>query len=304
MSEIPPSRLLAASLPLPVRRHGFRTVWPARRILRGKATLGLAPVFEGILRLSRAEARRLDAEALFADRLVQLEWLALLRRSHRAIRADMRSVAIPDAGLIASVAAGAKPVLLAPLHMGCFALPFAALIDRFFPGRPMLILRAREDRPVETAVMRRIGELGVDMRFLNVRNRQDFLGAIRFARAGATIVSFIDLPASYGAPFQTTLFGRPVQLALGIDQLARLTEATVLPLAITSSLGGDVIHAGRPFEVADNAPDTRRQVADIVRRHIERSILRAPEQWFMWPRLDEYLHDAETSHNAMSGANA
>ncbi len=289
--EVPRPQVLAAKLPLPIRRRAFRGVWPARRLVHGRPTLGLAPVLRHTLRLSRAEAERLDAKALFSDRLVQLEWLSLLVRSRRAIRADMRCVTMPEHGTIEAVAAGARPVILAPMHMGCFALGFATIIDSFFPGRRMLILRAREDRPIETAVMRRIGELGVDMRFLNVTQKKTFLEAIRFAREGAVIVSFIDLPGSYGSPIETTLFGQPARIALGIDQLARLTEATVLPLAITSGLGGDTVHAGRAFEVAENSPETRQRVCGIVRRHIEDSILRAPEQWFMWPRLDEFLSE-------------
>lgn len=294
MIEVPRSQAMAARLPLPIRRRAFKAVWPARRLRHGRPTLGLAPVFERTLRVSRAEARSLDAEALFSDRLVQLEWLSLLVRSHGAIRADMRRVAMPERRLIESIASGDKPVILAPMHMGCFALAFAAIIDTLFAGRRMLILRNREDRPVETAVMQRIREVGVDMRFLNVNRKQDFLKAIRFAREGAVIVSFIDLPGSYGAPFDTTLFGQPARIAMGIDQLARLTEATVVPLAITSTLAGDTIHVGQPFEVADSHPETRHRVAEGVRRHIERSILRAPEQWFMWPRLEEYLCEPVT----------
>lgn len=292
--ELPRAQALAAGLPFALRRRGFRALWPARRLRHGRPTLGLAPVFERILRVSRAEARRLDAEALFSDRLVQLEWLSLLTRSHGAIRADIRRVALPERGLIEAIAAGTRPVILAPMHMGCFALAFAAIIDTLFTGRRMLILRNREDRPVETAVMQRIREVGVDMRFLNVNRKQDFLDGIRFARAGAVMVSFIDLPASYGAPFDTTLFGQPARIAMGIDHLARLTEATVLPLAITSTVSGDTVHAGQPFEVADASAETRRRVAEGVRRHIERSILRAPEQWFMWPRLDEFLCEPAT----------
>lgn len=289
--EVPRSLALVAGLPLVLRRRAFQSAWFARRLRHGRQALGLAPVFERTLRVSRAEARRLDEAALFADRLVQLEWLAVLTRSHDALRADMRRVAIPERKLIETLASGAKPVILAPMHMGCFALAFAGMIDALFAGRRMLILRNREDRPNETAAMQRIREVGVDMRFLNVNRKQDFVDAIRFARAGAVIVSFIDLPASYGAPFRTTLFGKPAEIALGIDQLARLTEATVLPLAIASSVAGDTVHAGQPFEVADNSPETRRHIGESVRRHIERSILNAPEQWFMWPRLDEFLSE-------------
>ncbi|WFT77435.1 hypothetical protein QA634_19055 [Methylobacterium sp. CB376] len=143
--------------------------------------------------------------------------------------------------------------------------------------------------------MRRISEIGTDMRFLNVRDKQDYIDAVRFARAGAVIVSFVDLPASYGGPVDTTLFGRPARLAMGLDALARLTEATVVPLAVRSRLDGDVVAPGRPFEVAESGPEAKARVTDLVRRHIEASVLAAPEQWFMWQRLGEFLAAPEAA---------
>lgn len=291
MIEISRSDAFVAGLPLRIRRGLLRASWRARRLSRTPPGFGLAPVFESLLRVPRAEAARLDGEAVYADRLQELEWLALLNRPHRDIAADLRRLRVAGRALFERAATGGKPVILAPIHMGCFVLPLAGLIHNTFRGRRMLILRAREDHPLETRVMERINEAGVEMRFLNVRDKQDYIDAIRFARTGSVIVSFLDLPASYGVAADTTLFGRPVRLGLGIDGLARLTEGTVIPLSVTSGVAGDELHASEPFEVADNAPETRRGVVDRVRRHIEASVLRAPEQWAMWPRLDEFLID-------------
>ncbi|GJE78206.1 LpxL/LpxP family acyltransferase [Methylorubrum suomiense] len=306
MIEVTRKQAFVAGLPLPARRRVLRASWRARRILpgtlQGSGRMGIDTVLERTLRVSRADSLRLDAEAVFSDNLVELEWLALLNRSHDDIRDDLRHVRIPDQGLIERVAASGRPVILAPLHMGCFALPFAGLIHAVFRGRRMLILRAREDHAIDTQVMQRINEAGVEMRFLNVRHKQDFIDAIRFARSGSVIVSFLDLPASYGVAADTTLFGRPARLAMGIDGLARLTEGTVLPLCVTSDVQGDTVHVGQPFEVADNSVETKRRVTEDVRRHIEASVLRAPQQWYMWPRLDEFLSDApDPVHDRSAG---
>lgn len=291
MNDVTPLQLRVAALPLRLRRRALRTLWLAQRVTRRLPARGVAPILRQTLRLPRAEAGRLDAETAFSDDLYGLEWLSLVTRSHADIVADWQSVRFADPELIRRVASSGKPVILAPLHMGCFALPFARLIHDFFRDRRMLILRAREDRAVETRVMHRISEMGMEMRFLNVRDKQDYIDAIRFARTGSVIVSFVDLPASYGGPVETTLFGRPIRLAMGIDSLARLTEAAVLPLSITSDCAGDTVRCGQPFEVADSGPETKARVTNLVRRHIETSVLTAPAQWFMWPRLHEFLHE-------------
>jgi KDO2-lipid IV(A) lauroyltransferase len=174
--------------------------------------------------------------------------------------------------------------------MGCFALPFAKIMRDHFSDRPMLILRAREDRPEETEAMRRISEIGVDMRFLNVADKQAYVDGVRFARAGAVIVTFVDLPASYGGAVSETLFGRPAQLAMGLNSLARVIGADVVPIAVNSSVRGDVVKLGRPFECFATGPAEKMRVAGLIRRHIEQSVLAAPEQWHMWARLDEFYN--------------
>ncbi len=48
--------------------------------------------------------------------------------------------------------------------------------------------------------MERITEFGMPVRFLTVTDRAGYLPAIRYARRGAVIVVFADLPPRYGKP--------------------------------------------------------------------------------------------------------
>ncbi len=251
--------------------------------------LGLGQVLTYAIRVSSVEAARIDAEVQFQDLLSTLEWAAVLRRSKSDLICDIQTISFDNSSLLKQLSQSRKPVIFAPLHMGCFALPFAKLMFEYFADRPMLILRAREDRPEETLAMQRISEIGVDMRFLNVGRKQNFLEAIRFARAGAVIVTFIDLPASYGSPASVSLFGKPAGLAMGLPSLARVTGASVVPLSVQSSVNGDVVRIGRPFESYETGSVEKARVADIVRRHIEQAVLANPDQWHMWPRLNEFL---------------
>lgn len=285
----------ASRLPLRVRRPMLRVACGLERLARAPKPTPAGEEMRRTLRMASRDAARIEHEIAFINRLYDLEWKAVLDRKVEDLAEDSTHLTISDRPFIQQLAAQAKPIILAPIHMGAFALPFARLVRDLFPGRPMLILRAREDREHETKAMRRVSEIGTQMRFLNIRDKDNYFAAVRFVRDGGIIVSFIDLPGSYGGPTHTNLFGRPIQLAVGIDSLARLTEATVLPMAVSSSLNGDRIDIGQSFEVAERGAEERLRVTNLIKHHLEQSILRAPHQWFMWPRLAEYLVPASYS---------
>lgn len=278
-----------ATLPLYWRRRVVRTVWRTQCLTGRAARFGLAPLFRSVLRMPWTEAMRLDREVAYQDMIAAAEWATLLRRSRAAILRDTDRTVIRGRAVLEQLARTHQPIILAPLHMGCFAMPFARIMHDIFIDRSMLILRTRDDLPEDTAAMRRIAEIGIDMRFLNVREKQNYVDAVKFARAGAVIVNFVDLPASYGGPAPVELFGLPARLAMGIGSLARLTEATIVPVAVHSSMAGDVVEVGRPFQSLETGSDEKARVADLVRRHIETSVLAHPEQWHMWTRFGEFL---------------
>jgi KDO2-lipid IV(A) lauroyltransferase len=276
-------------LPLRTRRRALRLVWNTVRISGKLQVFGVENVLKYVLHVSSAEARRIEHEIVYQDMIAIAEWGAVLKRSRLGLERDLDTISFPDREVFEQASRGGNPVIFTPVHMGCFALPFARIMVDHFADRRMLILRAREDRPDETRAMQRISEFGVEMRFLNVNEKHKYLDAIRFAKEGAVIVSFADLPASYGGPARVNLFGKPIQLAMGIGALARLTEATVIPMAVHSTASGDVVRVSRPFETWQKGAQEKARVASIMQRHIEDAIRDTPEQWHMWPRFNEFL---------------
>jgi KDO2-lipid IV(A) lauroyltransferase len=278
-----------ARLPLPMRRAAVVGAVRAGLVLGRLQTFGAAPLLMSCLRLPQREALRLDRDMVVHDWLASMEWLALLSRSAPQLRRDIARVRVDDEDMLIRLAERGKPILFAPLHMGCYAFGFARIMERYFKGRRMLILRARDDREIETRVMQRVSETGCDMRFLKVADKRDYAKAIRFARAGAVIVSFVDLPASYGGPTDVELLGHPATIGMGVDSLARTCGATVVPVSVSSGIGGDTVHVGRPFEVVESGLHEQQRVARIVRRHIETSVAAHPAEWHMWTRFHEFL---------------
>ncbi|GJD60654.1 LpxL/LpxP family acyltransferase [Methylobacterium frigidaeris] len=300
--HIPWTYARLASLPLAWRRRALRALVTGRRLLARDGGERFAATFESVLRLPRREALRLSRAAAHHDVASEIEWCALHKRPVDAIQRDIERVQVADPAVMERIAATGRPVILAPLHMGAYVLCLATLMVRHFPGRPMLVLRQRDDMGMETEVIERLREVDVDVRFLNVSQRADFLSAVRFAQKGAVIVVFCDLDPSYGAPAEMPMFGLPFRFAFGTDTLARLTGATVVPIATTMDDNGDTVGLGQPFEVRGQAAEERAKGADIMRRHIQAAIAARPEQWHLWPMLADYLpSSARVQDNSPAG---
>lgn len=279
-----------AALPLPLRRRLLRTIWQGGALVRpGMARFGIEGLIGRSLRTGRGDARRIDREMHFHDKLQDLEWVAAAFRSKDEMISEAGSIAVEDVGLFARLAATGEPVILAPIHMGNFPLGLAHLLHRFFDGRRLLVLRAREDLPVWDVAMRRLGEVASELRIVNIADKASFVEAMRFARnKGAVTICFSDLPATYGTPAEVELFGEPASIAFGLDALARMVKGVVVPVAVQSAVDGDLVVAGQPFEVETNSQGERARLAGLMARQLERFVYAAPAQWHMWTRLHEF----------------
>src|ERR1700753_2644298 len=132
-------------LPLRVRRRVLRVWWSAARSTGRLPDFGLDDLLKYVLHLSNAEARRVAQEIVHQDLLAGVEWSATLRRSPRGFAGDLATVSFADREIIEQASRARNPVIFAPIHMGCFLLPFARIMLDHFSDRRMLILRAKED---------------------------------------------------------------------------------------------------------------------------------------------------------------
>jgi KDO2-lipid IV(A) lauroyltransferase len=282
--------LSLARLPVPLRRRFLRVGWRLTLPFR-QVGFGLEPILEDSLRLGSSAARRIAVEHDFHDQLQQLEWLASSRRPEDAMVAEAHRITVDDPSLLERIAGSTQSVILAPLHMGIFPLGVSYVLWKYFRGRRLLVLRAREDHEINNLAMERLKWISSEIRILNTRNPAEFMDAMRYARQGAVVVSLIDLPRSYGVPAPVSLFGMPSAIALGLDSMARMLRAVVVPMAVRSHLDGDEVMLGQPFEVAETDPATRAELATDIARQIEGFVRRSPEQWHMWTRFHEFYLD-------------
>ncbi|GJE19360.1 LpxL/LpxP family acyltransferase [Methylobacterium marchantiae] len=279
---------LLGRLPLASRRRALRTLWRVALPFRADVGFGLERVVEKYLKIGAGPARRLALEHDYQDTLLVMEWYASISRNRQQLIDDCSGTRVSDPALVERIAASGDSVILAPIHMGIFPIGITYVFWKYFAGRRLLVLRAREDLPENNAAMDRLREVAGEFRILNTRNEADFIDAMRFARKGGVVVSLLDLPETYGSPADTTLFGEPAAIALGLDAMARMLKAVVLPMTVHSLPSRDEIVFGQPFEVSANSPEERRSLARAIGRQIEGFVAIAPEQWHMWTRLPEF----------------
>jgi phosphatidylinositol dimannoside acyltransferase len=279
---------LLAHLPLGIRRPALYALWRMGLTVRREVGYGLEPTIIRSLKMSERQARQIAVEYDFHDMLQGMEWYASTLKNERQVRADFRHTKVDDPDMLHRLASTGDPVILAPLHMGIFPLGILYVLMHFFPARRVLVLRARDDLPENTAAMARLSEVASELRILNTNNEAEFLDAMRFARKGAVVVCLFDLPPSYGSPAEMSLFGEPASMALGMDSMARMLKAVVMPMAVRSRFNGETILCGQPFEVETTFTSERLNLAAALARQIERFVNTAPAQWHMWTRLHEF----------------
>ncbi len=277
-----------SGLSLSQRRKLLRTAFRAGIMTGVLSYFDLAALLMFTLRCSKADAKKIEAEYTFQDLLQGMEWLVMSSKSHSDLLRDAPAVSFSDEPLMQRLSATNAPIILSPLHMGAFPIAIAATLHHYFRDRKVLILRAKEDNETNKAAMSRLTETSAGLRVLNIFNKADYVDALRYARDGAVVISFIDLPGSYGSPEKTTLFNLPANLALGVEALARITKGCVVPLAVNSSLTRDIVNIGTPFEVSDSGAIERKEIASRIARNIEQFVYDNPAQWHMWPRLHEF----------------
>ena len=277
-----------SGLTLPQRRKLLRTAFRAGHFTGKIKSYDLGDLLIHTLRVNRAESRKLEFEYTYHDMLQGMEWLVMSSKSHTELLRDAPCVSYADESLFKRLSAMNAPIILSPMHMGAFPVAIAATLHQYFRDRKVLILRAKEDNETNKAAMSRLAETSAGLRVLNIYNKADYVDALRYARDGAVVISFIDLPGSYGSPETTTLFNAPAQIALGIEALARIIKGCVVPMAVSSSNTGDTVKIGTPFEVSDSGVTERQQIASRIARNIEQFVYDDPAQWHLWPRLDEF----------------
>ncbi len=278
------------------RRFMFWLFWHAGAALRHGQHLAIVSDLARVLCLPRRQARTVAAKQAYCDLLGLLEWATFKYRPTQALIADTRYVKVTNESHLEQLGREERSVIFAPLHMGGYVFGMVTLIWRHFRGWKVLILRSRTDLEDDTFVLERVGEIGSELRFMNISETATFIDALRFARKKTVVICFVDLPASYGSPEDVELFGRPARLAMGIELLARALDAPIVPMRIHSHTTYDDILVRRPFEAGTATAANRKMVARLIAAHIEASVVEGPEHWHMWPKIDQYLDEAPTGH--------
>lgn len=254
----------------------------------------ISSIFSEILNLPGREASSEAKNFEYNDALSLLEWATFnFRTEPQFIRDTYKAVIFNEEPLRRLGQDENRSIIFAPLHMGAYVLGMTNLIHRNFRGRRVLIVRNHDQNENDTGVLKRVKEMGCELRFMNIKDKASYVDCLRFARSRCIVICFVDLPETYGTAVDVELFRRPARLAMGIDTLARAINAPIVPLGIKSYMTRDEIRVGQPFEVGPPSEAERDRVTALITDHVQRTILETPSQWHMWPRISEYLVEPE-----------
>ena len=286
-----------ARLPIRTRRLFLRFLFEARmRLQRLRPCPHLLAAIRNVLQVTRGEAARIAREALYHDALFQMEWLALASRPIDGLLRDARFISSEQEEALAWLAEQ-KCAVLATLHMGPYSLALAWLLHRYFRGRKIIILRAKDDNADEARALERLCALGVEAEFMSPHAPADFHRLLKQVRAGAILFALVDLPEAYGksSSSEAEFLWRTVRIANGVSDIAAICSAPMLLFRARACKDRDLIEVDSVFEVQRDADGASRQAAARrVGEFVSRSLLAAPAQWHMWPRFAEYLPQARS----------
>lgn len=237
------------------------------------------------LGVSRWRARRLFRRSLEIEAREEADAVRLIRhpsefRAHLPAASDLP--ALPRRVVFATMHTGAHVFAYAYLRKVC-RLNVRAMARPIGPDNPMPAAKRRyaERKIAWLHIQLGVDLLGTDLQSLAVA-REHLLN-------DHPLFAAFDVPGDGATRTQEVLLGdERVLAAAGVVVLARLVEATIVPIVALRTEGGVRLEYGEPVPPSDPDP------LGCVYRQFEASLRRWPEHWSLWP----YVHPVTPAHSS------
>jgi lauroyl/myristoyl acyltransferase len=226
------------------------------------------------------------------------------RRNYRAMgrRTTWRSaqLLLPPSAYQA-LADTRRPLVLLTIHQGDYLAGLLSVLAHIPIERNIHIIKYAEWSKKEERAYQHFRRFGHEL----VVHRLSERPAKRIVRAlkrQAVLLTFVDVPRSFGATTPVQMFGLPFQLTSGPLLLARLAGARILPLfSAYSDSNQPLVESGELLRTADFANPTKRapltQLAQQLADQLEANLRRHGTQWEMWPVLADLLDRERLEEN-------
>jgi KDO2-lipid IV(A) lauroyltransferase len=215
--------------------------------------------------------------------------LAELWRFESGIPMDRWRTAGTDWGILETVCARKRGVLLLTLHLGNWELGGALLARR---GIRIVVLTQAEPSAGLTELRRASRARWGIGTFVIGSNGFEFVEIIRRLQAGENMAMLIDRPPE-ARSVEVELFGRPFRASVAAAELARASGCALLGVVVAREGDGYTARILREFtydRASLGSRENRQRLTQQILSAFEPEIRRYPEQWFhfvpVWPGAD------------------
>lgn len=243
-----------------------------------------------LLSLPRREASLLSKRCAKMLGLHALEGAAMSIRSDSGLLKDLENCQVTNSGVL-EWAADQGGLILAGFHTGAYSTGLAWMLYRHFRHRTIAIVHSRPLTAHEHRAYARFADFGMIVNLIHTAHNHSYKHIVNALRAGNVVLLFVDLPARYGRSITAEILWRRARLSSSFAELSMRCKVPVLRFDVETTIEGDFIHVGEPFEVSECGAISRQLGVDLMAAELTRILLARPHQWLMWGRLDDYLVD-------------
>ena len=198
-----------------------------------------------------------------------------------------------DATCYRSLADSRRPLVVLTLHQGDYLAGLLSTLQLVPTQRDIHIIKLAESSKKEDEAythFRRFGHKLVVHRL----SERPAKSIVRALKRQAILLTFVDVPRSFGTTINVTMFGLPFQLTAGPIAMARLAGANLLPLFSYYNEEQQCVVRASPLIPAyatqrSAKPPSIQALAQQLAYAIESNLRLHSDQWEMWPVLIDLL---------------
>ncbi|MEM9623253.1 MAG: hypothetical protein AAF993_16510 [Pseudomonadota bacterium] len=274
--------------------------WQTRRYEAHQRVTAIAEIMAFALDESPDRALQLAREWHAISELAQRQWHSAGELTLREALCEAEVYARPDMlRLVDFLQRNAVGVVLATIHMGDYLRALFAVLSRV-PERHILIVRRRQASSLEQEVFAKLSAQGLCVEVVRSTQAGAALRIHRGLRRGGLVVTFYDLPYTFGPVLPLQFFRHQVYWVKGPVVAAVQARALLVPFVTywdgqpRCDLQPTVLFGEQPTDKALQIQRAMQQLVEIASQYIRR----APEQWLHWHLLPQMLENPSAGPNA------
>jgi len=218
------------------------------------------------------------------------------RRNYRAMGQtnDWRSAQLEmDAPCYRALADLRRPLVVLTVHQGDYLAGLLSTLQLVPTQRGIHIIKLAESSKKEDEAYTHFRRFGHDL-VVHRLSERPAKAIVRALKRQAILLTFVDVPRSFGTTADVNMFGLPFQLTVGPIAMARLAGANLLPLfSYYNEAQQPVVRANSliPAYAApgESKPPRVELLAQKLANSIELNLRTRSDQWEMWPVLADLL---------------